>query len=90
MLHGTAAATAVRRERVSSPLTFCSLDHLSAQCGRDYGLREVLQVPAQAVTQDRKLQQFQVHRLRICSSATKQNVFILFHFILDPDEVFIS
>lgn len=45
------STAALRREHASS-LTFCSLDHLSAQRSGDDGLRKVLQVPAQAVAQD--------------------------------------
>lgn len=46
----------------SSALTFGGVDHLSIYCSGDDGLGEILQVPAQTVTQDRKLQLIQVCR----------------------------
>lgn len=47
--------------RGSSALTFGSEDHLSVYCSGDDGLGEVLQVPAQTVTQDGKL-----HLIQVC------------------------
>lgn len=53
---------------ISSALTFGGVDHLSIYCSGDDRLGEILQVAAQAITQDRKFQLIQVSRGWICNA----------------------
>lgn len=65
------AVSAANERDVGSALTFDGVDHLSVEGGRDDGLGQILQVPAQAVAQGGQFQLVQLGGGRIWNAAAR-------------------